>query len=73
MLLSIKIVGKKLVTKASTDVSEQTEIDVKAATYTTDRASMYRGWEYWAVRAGCGELLEYNLAKMKEAAQKAAK
>ena len=49
------------------------EIDVKAATYTTDRASMYRGWEYWAVRAGCGELLEYNLAKMKEAAQKAAK
>lgn len=42
------------------------EIDVKAATYTTDRASMYRGWEYWAVRAGCSDLLAHNMAKAKE-------
>jgi HCOMODA/2-hydroxy-3-carboxy-muconic semialdehyde decarboxylase len=42
------------------------EIDVKAATYTTDRASMYRGWEYWAVRAGCGDLLAHNIAKANE-------
>jgi ribulose-5-phosphate 4-epimerase/fuculose-1-phosphate aldolase len=42
------------------------EIDVKAATYTTDRASMYRGWEYWALRAGCAEFLTQNLAMMKD-------
>ena len=33
------------------------EIDVKGATYGGDSGSMRRGWEYWAVRAGCGAML----------------
>jgi hypothetical protein len=27
---------------------------------------MYRGWEYWAVRAGCSDLLAHNMTKAKE-------
>jgi hypothetical protein len=42
------------------------EIGVKAATYTTDISGMYRGWEYWALRAGCGEFLSQNMALIKD-------
>ena len=32
------------------------EIDAHAS-MKPDDPSMYRAWEYWAVRAGCGDLL----------------
>jgi HCOMODA/2-hydroxy-3-carboxy-muconic semialdehyde decarboxylase len=46
------------------------EIDVKTAALAGDRAGMMRGWEYWALRAGCAELLADNLAKSNERRRK---
>ena len=39
------------------DALSEGEIEVKGQTYGGDADSMYRGWEYWAVRAGCAALL----------------
>jgi HCOMODA/2-hydroxy-3-carboxy-muconic semialdehyde decarboxylase len=42
------------------------EIDVKAAKLADDRSGMMRGWEYWATRAGCADLLAFSMAKSDE-------
>lgn len=42
------------------------EIDVKTAKLMADTTGLYRGWEYWAVRAGCADLLEHNHARAAE-------
>ena len=42
------------------------EIDVKTKALAGDAAGLARGWEYWAVRAGCADLLAHNLAKSQE-------
>jgi ribulose-5-phosphate 4-epimerase/fuculose-1-phosphate aldolase len=42
------------------------EIDVKTKALSGDAAGLARGWEYWAVRAGCADLLAHNQAKLGE-------
>lgn len=42
------------------------EIDVKTKALAADAAGLARGWEYWAARAGCADLLAHNLAKSNE-------
>lgn len=39
------------------DFLSEGEIAVKSATTAGDSNSQTRGWEYWAIRAGCGDLL----------------
>ncbi len=39
------------------DMLSDGEIEVKAQSTANDSNSMNRGWEYWAIRAGCGDLL----------------
>jgi ribulose-5-phosphate 4-epimerase/fuculose-1-phosphate aldolase len=34
------------------------EVRVKGATYNPRSPEMWRGWEYWAIRAGCADLLD---------------
>jgi ribulose-5-phosphate 4-epimerase/fuculose-1-phosphate aldolase len=42
------------------------EIDVKTKALAGDAAGLARGWEYWAVRAGCADLLARTRAKTGE-------